>query len=403
MNVRSQPPRLLYLSAYPARDASGGSLLMFRHLARLAENYEVHRAHFDAPLPEEPNYHQLAPRPLFHRLARTRLSELVKGLDQARGFFHSRRELAALIARVRPDVIVTVAEDSLYVAAAAAARRARVPLVAVFHDWAPGWSEISAAWRPRAEATFRRVYQECAFALCVCEELRDALGPKPASAVLPPIPDAAALPATAPAPEFHALYAGAFQRLHAAEVQSLCAAMAASPRRGWLRVIGPAPNWPEDALRVLHEPGFYGGFLKGSEFQRALARAPVHLVTSPFGADYDSYARYSFPSKIPEYCRFARPILLWGPSHAASVRWARRTGAALVVDDPSPRAVIAALEQLHASPELRRTLGAAAGALAENDFAPSRLHAIFERGLACALGAGSTAPVSFSCPTAPAT
>lgn len=397
-------PRLLYLSAYPARDASGGSLLMFRHLARLAGKFEIHRAHFEPPLPHEENYHQLAPRPLFHRLARTRFSDLVKGLDQTRGFFHSRRELDRLVATVQPDVIATVAEDSLYVAVAAAARRARVPLVSVFHDWAPGWSEVPATWRTRADAAFRNVYRESAFALCVCDELREALGPKPESAVLHPIPDAAPVPAVAPDATFHALYAGAFQRLHAAEVKALCAAFAVSPHADWLRVIGPQPSWPADDARVLHERGFYRGFLKGAPFQQALAQAPVHLVTSPFGADYESYARYSFPSKIPEYCRFGRPILLWGPSYAASVRWARRTGAALVVDDPAPDAVLAALEGLHASPALRETFAARARHFAAHDFDPARLHAIFETGLARALRREPvTSPSPAPCPTVPAT
>lgn len=396
-------PRLLYLSAYPARDASGGSLLMHRHFSRLAGRYELHRAHHDAPLAGEENYHQLAPRPLYHRLAHTRFTETVKGLDHAYGFFHSRRALVDLIRRVQPDLVVTVAEDSFYVAAAAAARQASVPLVAVFHDWAPGWHEIPEKWQARAERAFRRVYAESAHAFCVSDELRTALGEKSRASVLHPIPDATPPLALEPDPEFHALYAGAFRRLYAAEVKALCGEFARAGTAPGLRVIGPDPAWPAEDQASLVRNGFYRGFHKGEVFQQQLARAPVHLVISPFGRDYESYARYSFPSKIPEYCRFGRPILLWGPAHAASVRWARRTGAAHVVEDPSPAAVVAALRRLHDEPGLRVELGQRALRAATNDFDPDRLQGIFESGIAQALHP-ERQPVSgnSTCPPLPA-
>lgn len=381
MNAPS-PARLLYLSAGPARNTTSGALLMHRHFALLSRRFELHSAHEAPPLPGETNYTHLPRRRLFQRLLRTRFSDLVHALDYRNGLFHFPGPLRETVRRVRPHAILTVAESSIYHAARRIARAERVPLVSIYHDWSPGWPHIARWARPGTERAFRRTYRESAFAFCISEEMRAELGESHRSAVLLPIPEPQPVPA-APAPDgepFFALYAGTFSHLYAPEMQALCRALRPSAQP-MFRVIGPDPGWAPAETRLLQESGVYGGFHKGPELSTRLRRAAALVVISPFGPDYEAYSRYSFPSKIPEYCRYGRPIVIWGPANAASVRWARRSAAALVVDSPRAEDFLQALRELVHQPERRQQFAERAGAAARSEFAPERLQSIFEAGL----------------------
>lgn len=391
----SRRPRILYISLAPARDGTSGSLLLHRHFTLLGNRFEIHRAHEDPSLPGEENYTQLPPRPLHDRLMRSRLVRLAERLENTRGFFHSRRALRAIIDRVRPDIIVTIAEGTLYMPVRSLALARDIPLVTFFHDWSPSWPGVPAACRPGAEATFRRAYRDSAVSFCVCDEIRDALGGHPNAPILHPIPNPNPAPVAADTSAgipFHALYAGVFHTLYAAEMKALCRELVRARATNLLRIIGPDPGWPAEDARPLCEHNIYHGFQKAG-LPTWLAAAPAHLVISSFEPGFEDYSRYSFPSKIPEYCRYGRPLVIWGPAHAASVRWARRTDAGLVVDNPDPAALVAALRDLAAAPERRAALARHTARLAETTFQPARLQSVFEAGLHAALAGNRSAAV----------
>lgn len=358
---------------------------MHRHFCLLGESYEIHRAHYEPPLPGETHYTQLAPLRFFQRLVHSRLHRHAIGLDLAFGVFHSQRRLRAILQRVRPAAVITVAEGSLFAAVRAVATKARVPLVSIFHDWAPGWFNLPRAYQPGAERTFRRLYADSATAFFVSEEMGVALGPKPGASLLYPIPDcrpAGEEPQDAPPDRaFHALYAGTFRFLYAPEIKALCRALVFTGKTHLLRLTGPDPQWTGADAELLGTGGMYRGFLDRAALRDEFQAAPAQLVVSSFEPSFELYSRYSFPSKIPEYCQFGRPLLLWGPEFSAAVRWARRSRAAWVVTDPDPAAVIAAIEHLAATPALRAELAARARQSAANEFNPSRLQEIFQTGL----------------------
>ena len=379
----SQPVRLLYIALSPPSDATSGTLLMHRHLQALGERAEIAVLHTDTQLPPAPGVYCLPVRRLYERLLRTRFHERVRALEHTRGLFYSRRAMKAVIRRVRPDAILAVPEESLHLTVRAVARSCGVPVVSVFHDWAPGWPGVPPACRQDTEAAFRRFHRESVASLCVSPELLEHLGPHPGAAVLYPVPDPQKPvdPPLVPAGNFHVLYAGAFYSMYAVEMKALCRELAGTPSAAPVRVLGPDPRWPEEDMQLLRRVGIYQGFFKGAEFRARLAAAPALLVISSFTPEWEAYARYSFPSKIPEYCRYGRPIVIWGPPYAASVAWGRRSGAALVVDDPSPAALLAALRELERQPELQLTLAHRAAHAAATEFDPGRLQAVFEAGL----------------------
>lgn len=382
-------PRLLYIALSPPRDATSGSLLMHRHLQQLGDRVQLSVLHTEELRTGEESFFRLPARRLYDRLLRTRFNERVRAWEHTRGWFYRDGVMRDVIRQTRPDAILTVAEASLHLTVRRVARAARLPLATVFHDWTPGWPEVPASCRAEADASFRRVHRDSVASLSVCPELLAALGPHEGGAVLYPIPNphTPISPAAPPSGPFHVLYAGVFYALYSAEVKSLCRELERTGSASLLRILGPEPRWPEDDDRLLRRLGLYGGYFKGVDFQQRVSAAPAHLVISSFAPEYEAYSRYSFPSKIPEYCRYGRPLVVWGPRYAASVAWARRTGAALVVDDPSPAALVAALRELAGNTGRQLELGRRAAEFAASDFDPARLQGIFEAGLRRALPA----------------
>jgi hypothetical protein len=368
------PLRVLYLASLPARPTTSGALVLHRHFSRLGSAFELHQACDAAADPADRNYHELPRRRWFVRMSNTRLFPYVHELHQAVNLGVSRRSIDAVIRRVQPHVLVTVAEGGVAASAADAARRAGLPLVTFLHDWAPGWLRTSRAIRGLAARRFRRLYAASSAVLAVCPELLERLGPHPDAQTLPPLPDDAALGEidsnTGPL-----VYAGVYRHVYHRELRALAETFLAAGAARDLRLCGPGPDW---SGAPIGQAGIQRGLLTRSELQTQLAAAGVLLVVSPFDPDWDFIARDSFPSKIPEYCRFGKPLLLWAPAHAASARWVQRTQAAALVTSPDPTAVRQAFQELQADPARRRELAARARAAAAAEFSPARIQQQFE-------------------------
>jgi hypothetical protein len=85
----------------------------------------------------------------------------------------------------------------------------------------------------------------------------------------------------------------------------------------------------------------------------------------------------SFPSKLPEFTQFGKPIVIWGPEYCSAVQWARPGHRALCVTDPNPTALRRALERLAASPAEQERFALSARGAAQGDFNPERIQAQF--------------------------
>ncbi len=271
--------------------------------------------------------------------------------------------------------------------------RRKLPIVSFFHDWSSTWLPAPRWVKHLVDRQIRRLYCESRVSLPVSPTLRHRLGPHSAAWTLPPIPDEGSLPAPSCAAPFHIAYAGVFHLLYRAEIEALAVALHEANEATLFRVFGPRlPTYGPLAAGTPVAGRIYGGYLGRDELSAALAGASALLVVSPFAENWREIARFSFPSKIPEYCRFGKPILLWGPPDAASVEWANRTGAALVVSDPRPEAVVAAIHRLRDDTELRARLGAAAARCADTMFHPRRLQGLFESALLYSLGRAPRPP-----------
>jgi len=83
----------------------------------------------------------------------------------------------------------------------------------------------------------------------------------------------------------------------------------------------------------------------------------------------------SFPSKLAHYAQFHKPIVIWGPEYCSAVRWARVNSSALCVTDPSPSALVRALETLNVTE--RERWAAKVRAAANDDFNPDKIQRQF--------------------------
>lgn len=375
----SRRPRLLYVAPRPALPTTSGQVVMHRHLSALGETYEITSAHLESG-------GQLSLSRPYVRLHASRFTRWAETLNVVCSFAVPARQLRPLVAQA--DLVLVVAESPVFAPTVAEARRQGVPVVAIVHDWSPVWLNIPHRLRSLADARFLAACQRCTFTLSVSQELADALGGGPRHRLLYPIPEAApAMPPAVPPAGFHAVYAGVFHYFHAGEVSGLCDELLRRNRSDLLRLYGPPPDWSSAYAQPVRRGNFHAGFAPRAELPGRLAAAGALLVVCPFATQLSPFSKYSFPSKLTEYCRFGRPIVLWGPEYAAAIRWARESRAALVITDPKPAAVAEALLELERQPDLGAQLGQAARAAAATTFAPERLQAIFEDTLRDALAA----------------
>lgn len=383
------PPRLLYVAPRVALPTTSGQALMYRHLIALAGKFAVVQAHTE-PAPQPRDTILLRLSPWLQRTRGRRQRQWANGLDALWGWGLRRGEIERAIRASRADIVVVVAEPPVFLPAVRAANRLGVPIVAVAHDWSNVWLDLP--WRLRAlvDRNFVRACRRCSVVLSVSEELAAAID-APNVEVLFPIPGderPTASPAAAP-PAFHAVYAGIFHHFHAREMSALCAELARRGRTDLLQLWGLEPDWSWPVIQPVRDGGFYRGIANHQRLAEILGAAGALLVICPFGAEWEKFARYSFPSKLTEYCRFGRPVIVWGPPHAAAVRWGKRTGAVRVIEAPDPTLVVESLLEWERDPHAARQIGEAAAHEAATTFSPQRLQGVFENALARAWEAGT--------------
>ncbi len=385
--------RLLVLSPVLPRRTSGGEIILYRHLARLAEVETVVAVAAGQASPLGQTLDITAPPGLrtgiqqgLERLTRTRLAPWARA---TRWMLPARvtvpcnlKRLREHIRHHRPDVILTVAHGDQAWLAMEMAAEFDVPLVSVFHDWFPAYLTVPAWARARLEANFRRLYQQSRVAFVVSESLKQVLGPHPDAVVLYPIPgDSSIAPLATPSAPVRQKplvlgYLGNLSGNYGGMMRQLWETVNGQSDLA-VRMWGPPPDWPAAVLQTCREDGSYGGYVP----LETLHTADVLLVVASFAPEDATLMRTNFPSKLIEYCRFGKPVMIWGPEYSSGVQWARQHMAAHVVTEHAPEAVITAVRRLAQQPAEWQRLALAAQQTAQTLFEPDRLQAQFVSGL----------------------
>ena len=85
----------------------------------------------------------------------------------------------------------------------------------------------------------------------------------------------------------------------------------------------------------------------------------------------------SFPSKLPEYAQFGKPIVIWGPEYCSAIHWGRKGDRALCVTEASPQNLVTALEKLSQDSSQREYYASQVQIAARQDFDPVKLQQNF--------------------------
>lgn len=371
--------RILLISSVLPRDTTGGELVLYRHLSEFPGlRLAIATENCEGLLPGE--IVKIKANRLLNRLAITRFGKWIQGIFQCFNTFHNTKKLRHYIKTKKPDIIITVAHQELCWIALRMSQEFDIPLVTFFHDWWPDMAYIHSFTRKLLTRRFNRLYQKSQLALCVGEEIKQALGEHPNARILFPLANPLVHedpPATLTKNDtFTVIYAGTLSGIYGPMIQDLCTLVQARPHRQLqLKLFGPPLDWPDFFVQQVTANGIYGGFIPNVSHE--LRKADALLVAMSFHERDRMRMQTSFPSKIVGYCQFRKPIIIWGPEYCSAVSWGRKYQSALVVTSSLAEDLVKAIEELVTQPDEQIRLENKALAMARGMFDPEKIQQQF--------------------------
>jgi glycosyltransferase involved in cell wall biosynthesis len=437
-----QKKKIFYISWIPPIEGSGATLAMRRHFVEhrdfdifVATTAEFSETGIPSLQVKRPKWLQ--------RLSNTRLVRAVRNFELLIDGPRLSSQVVEAAKQFRPDAVFTVADMTLCEQAWKLAKKLGVPLGVNFQDWWPRGQfyytfEKPYFWvRPILEYRFRRLYRKADLAFCTSQGMREFLGPHPNAHVLYPIganddetlqpiaeigdQAAAGLPMaedgglrTEQNAELHnseklkTLYATARARRKRRLIYTGTAfgsygkmlrelARELEKQEEWELVIyGNTPDWPKEELEAAKKTGLYRGLLKFDELQRELHASDACLAVMSFEPKLEVMMRTSFTTKMLDYSRVGKPVVLWGPRYCSPIRLAKPRNAALCVESEDVQELVSALKELSSKNDIRCKISIEAKHLADGEFSHTRIHEVFVRCLQAVLYPSQVQGPSFS-------
>lgn len=373
--------KVLLISIVPPKNDCGVRIVMHRHFVQQTPFELIVATNFAEDYDQDFEAHEVRPPAWLYRLRRSRfgprLSRWLRDFENLIWPLCRPRSLVRLIDRVKPDVILTMAETGLCHTAARLAKERGIPLTVLFLDWFPimkghfgrGWT------RPILSRRYRELYRRADLAICTSDGMKEELGGHPNSHVVYPMPAPVSPPLPGerePGRPFRLAYVGSVRGGYG---RMLGALIKATESRSELDLViaGPDADWPAEVLESAKRRNIYRGFVRPEEAALILADADALLVVMSFDEDQELFMRTSFTTKFLDYVAFAKPVILWGPDYCSPMRVIAEEGGALPVNSPEAGALIAALDSLRQDPRLQARLSAEAAGLHRDRFNPARL------------------------------
>ena len=144
-----------------------------------------------------------------------------------------------------------------------------------------------------------------------------------------------------------------------------------------VQVRGSRPNWSANFRSEMRDRQLWLDFAPREELNDWLASADVFLVVMSFDPALQRRMETSFPSKLPEYAQFGKPIVIWGPEYCSAIHWGREGDRAICVSDENPRALVSALDFLIKNSHQRDYYISQTRIAASQDFNPIKLQQCF--------------------------
>ena len=278
-------------------------------------------------------------------------------------------------------VVLTLAHGSGCWVAQRYAKRHRAPLVVRFDDWWPDIADVHGPIRKQLERRFLELHRSADLSLCISEGMLKALGPHRNARVILPIPDVEPIgpsKSNDSANEFRVGYGG--NMLDYSDMLSDLAQL--TLKRTDVRIeFRGRPRWPPALIREMTQRHLLHDFASGPTFDDWLGSFHAYLVVMFFDAVHRRRAETCFATKLVDYSRAGRPVIIWAPETSAVVQWAKKSNAALCVTEPDARALLSALSDLKSDKGLQLELAARMRRAYETEFSPVRLQQEFLEGL----------------------
>ena len=278
-------------------------------------------------------------------------------------------------------VVLTLAYRSGCWVAQRYAKRHRLPLIVRFDDWWPDIAEVHNPVRRQLEQRFLELHRSADLSLCISEGMLNALGPHRNARVILPIPDVEPIgpsKSNDSADEFRVGYSG--NMFDYSDMLADLAQLALKQTDVRIEFRG-RPRWPQALVDEMRHRHLLHDFEAGAGFDDWLGSFHVYLVVMFFDAAQRRRMETCFATKLVDYSRAGRPVVIWAPETSAVVQWAKKSRAALCVTDPDARALLAALAHLKTERTLQLELAARMRRAYETEFSPVRLQQQFLEGL----------------------
>jgi hypothetical protein len=362
---------VIVISSVRPEKSTAASLTLHRHLV----NRRGIQAHI---LPAE--HHEIV-HGSFHskivpRLMRTQARRWAGDID------YLMHTTLALERRLPPPtsartVVLTLAYRSGCWVARRYAKRHGLPLAVRFDDWWPDIAPVHAPIRKHLERRFLDLHRSADVSLCISDGMLNALGPHRNARVIFPIPDAEPIQprqSKDSAGEFRVCYSGNMYDYGDMLADLAQLTLQQTDIRFEFR---GRPRWPNGLISKMRKHHLLHDFGSGRAFEEWFSSFDAYLVVMFFDAAQRRRAETCFATKLADYSRFGRPIIIWAPEASAIVQWARKNRAALAVTNPDPAILMKEIKQLKCDTGSQVELGTRAQDCYHKEFSPVKLQQQF--------------------------
>jgi glycosyltransferase involved in cell wall biosynthesis len=290
-----------------------------------------------------------------------------------------------ILAKNKPDAILTVLWHYYAVTAANLAKKWDIPLFVIIHDcWdlrstSSSQTQIRKQYATKVLANAKKVWS-------VTRQLGEYFTGKNFSnlEVLPPIPagyngtkvgwkssftEAAVI-----------IYAGTVEAYHYRAFAAIATAMKES-NDTLIIITNPGNETVNQLTNTFNNIKFIPSFPENQQaIEFIINHASAVLVSYGFAIAENPFAEYSFPSKFVEFCHTGLPILAVAPPESAFCSWLEENDWSLLIQAEDIDAIKSMLQLLKQQKQWEE-MTSQTSAVSQTYFNPERIHQIFESGL----------------------
>jgi len=381
--------RLLYISSIPLNESSGGSVVMFNHLKK-RKDFEVLEINNQIIIEYKLNsYYGRIQDACWNRINRTRVRNWIEGFNQLDSCWRLPLQLEIKIKEFNPNLVMTVAHGNLFWLANKLAKKEKIPLISIYHDWWPtlvqqNWN-LTNKCLTKIEERFRQLYHDSDCALCISEGMHQKLGDhrRNNAHILYPLTnyDLTSLNFINQTEhtDFKIVYSGKINHSYGKMLQQLIKVLPKNNSYN-LRIYGNnSSDWSNEIREQAISQKILQPFIPLDQYVSTLAKASALLTVVSFDESVSQLMSTNFPSKLTTYAAFSKPLIVWAPAYSIAAQFVKKNDVALLIEDPNPEVLIQSINELANSPQWQQELIEKARKLHLDILNPNKIHGQFVR------------------------